>query len=136
MISRLRFLRTVWRLGPAAVADVAAYRLACRSGCYRYFMPVQRWNGGGEFFTPSPAPSPELPQKSRRALLERANALLDGELEFYSNVRKRVGSPPDWFLDSFSGSRLAAEGHWSTIDEFSSGDVKNVWEASRLEWVP
>lgn len=136
MISRLRLvLPTLWRLGPVAVAYVAAYRLACRCGLYRHWLPVQQWDGGGDFFAPTPIPPPTLALPSREALLARAERLLAGELDYFSSAGKKIGNPPDWFLDPFSGSRLSHEGHWSAYAEFAAGGIKNVWEASRFEWV-
>jgi hypothetical protein len=137
MISRLRLLLpTLWRLGPGAVAHVAAYRLACVSGIYRYWLPLRHWSEAGEFFSPTTAAPPALSQPSREVVVNRAERLLTGELDYFSWTPKNIGNPPDWFLDPFSGSRLSHGGHWSTLDEFSAGDIKNVWEASRFEWVP
>lgn len=138
MIFRLRLvLSTLWRLGPGAVASVAAYRLACRCGLYRHWLPVQQWDGGGDFFALPATQPPALSLPSRKILLARAERLLAGELDYFSSISKKNGNPPDWFHDPFStGNRLAQEGHWSTLDDFSAGDIKNVWEASRFEWAP
>jgi hypothetical protein len=137
MIPRLRLLLpTLWRLGPVSVASVAAYRLSCRCGLYRYRLPVRHWKGEGEFFSPTPAQPPDISLPSRQALLGRAEKLRAGELYYFSNIPKKIGNPPDWFQDPFSGSRLPQDGHWSNLDEFSAGDIKKVWEASRFEWAP
>lgn len=137
MINRLRLvLPTLWRLGPGAVARVAAYRIAARVGLYRLLLPIRQWTAEGEFFTPTPVPPPVLTQTSRERLRLRAERLLAGKFEYFSSISKEIGNPPDWFLDPFSGGSLYQGGHWSTLDEFSSGDIKNVWEASRFEWAP
>lgn len=137
MIKRLRLvLPTLWRLGPGAVARVAAYRFAARVGLYRLLLPVREWTAEGQFFTPTPVPPPVLSQTSRELLHFRAESLLAGKFEYFSCISKEIGNPLDWFLDPFSGGRLSQGGHWSSLDEFSSGDIKNVWEASRFEWAP
>jgi hypothetical protein len=137
MITRLRLLLpTLRRLGFGAVASVAAYRLACRFGLYRHWLPVRQWQGGGDFFAPSVLPAPALSPTSRATILARADKVLAGELVYFSSIGKKIGNPPDWFEDPFSGGQLSQEGHWSALDEFSTGDIKNVWEASRFEWVP
>ena len=137
MKSRLRLLLpTLWRLGPFSVASVAGYRLACRLGAYRRLLPVGEWQPEGAFFAPAPALPPALRAEASRSLLERADALLEGELAYFSCLHGQVGNPPDWFLDPFSGARLDARGHWSALDEFGAGDIKKVWEASRFEWAP
>lgn len=137
MISRLRLvLPVLWRLGPGAVAGVAVYRLACRWGLYRLLLPVRHWKGNGDFYVPAAMSSPVLSQQYREILLDRAEHLLAGKLDYFSCSERKIGNPPDWFQDPFSGNRLSQEGHWSALDEFSGGDIKNVWEASRLEWAP
>lgn len=136
MISRLRLvLPTLWRLGFRAVANVAAYRLACRCGLYRYLMPVRQWHGEGDFFAPAPLPLLRLSPTVRETLLARIGRLLAGEIDYFSSISKYIGNPPDWFLDPFSDRQFSQKGHWSTIAEFAAGDIKNVWEASRFEWV-
>ena len=136
MISRLRLLLpTLWRLGPGSVASVAAYRLACRLGLYCHRFPVDKWDSDGDFYCPDKRIPPTLSRQSRESLLTQADRLLAGELCYFSGSLKGIGNPPDWFLDPFSGSQLCPDGHWSTLDEFSTGDIKNVWEASRFEWV-
>ena len=137
MMSRLRLvLPTLWRLGPVSVTNVAAYRLACRFGLYRRRLPVQQWDHEGAFFSPTPAPAPVLSPSSRRSLLDRAAGLQAGELDYFSSIRKKIGNPPDWFLDPFGDNRIAPDGHWSKLNEFAAGDIKKVWEASRFEWAP
>lgn len=137
MISRLfQVASSIWKLGPVAIGRVAAYRIACRSGLYRMLLPVQSWEGIGDFFAPSPLPPPSLSIESRRIHLDRANALLTGQFQYFSSTHYNLGIPPDWFLDPFSGTRLEAFDHWSRVNEFSTVDIKNVWEVSRFEWVP
>lgn len=137
MISGLRLiLPTLRRLGPGAVAAVAAYRLACLSGLYRYRLPAHFWSESGEFFAPSQLQPPVLSQTSRESLLAQSDSLLAGDLDYFSCIRKTIGNPPDWFLDPFSGNSFSQEGHWSTLNEFAAGDIKIVWEASRFEWAP
>lgn len=137
MSPRGLLIPTLWKLGPGSLARVGLYRLACRCGIFRHIMPMRPWEGGKEpFFAPSPVPCPDISQTSAKLHLDRATALLIGELDYFSNGLKKIGSPPDWFLDPFTGTRLPGGGHWTRLNEFSGGDIKNVWEASRFEWVP
>ena len=45
---------------------------------------------------------------------------------------------PDWFAVYFAGKRVGEipqkNVHWSRISDFSSGDIKGVWELSRFAW--
>lgn len=137
MTSRICLLvKTSLRLGLGPVARVAAYRFACKSGLYRRLLPQKQWEGDREFFVRKPGPLLAWPEAQRPVVLERAHALLEGEMQYFSDATKKVGAPPDWFLDPFSATRLASAGHWSDCREFSGGDIKNVWEASRFEWAP
>lgn len=130
------YLQTLYKLGVTSVLHVALYRLACRCGLYRRLLPVQPWYGGCVFFNPIPKEPPVILYTSREALLTSADHLLEGDFEYFSGLRHRTGNPPDWFLDPNSGDRLLHYGHWSTFDEYSACDIKNVWEISRFEWVP
>ena len=129
-------LKTFWKLGLTSVTHVATYRTACKIGLYRLLLPIRHWGDGSSFYFPAPSPPPSISSESRVILLERAEALLNGNLSYFSDELKQVGSPPDWFLDPFSGNRVSPDGHWSKLNEFSAADIKTVWEASRFEWVP
>lgn len=129
-------LKTSFRLGFRSVARVTAYRVACRSGFYRYLLPQRGWNIGGTFFAPGAFAAAPFPEAQRRLVLERASSILAGKLPYYSSSVKQVGSPPDWFFDPFAGTRLLPHGHWSDCGVKPGGDIKNVWEASRFEWAP
>lgn len=134
---RLRVaLSTLWLLGPGAVAHVVAYRLACRFRLYQLRLPLKRWEGGGKFYSPLYAPAPPDAHRWREAILGRADRLVAGELVYFSRFSRKIGSPPDWFLDPFSNEHVSAADHWSQLDEFCGGDIKIVWEASRFEWAP
>lgn len=139
MIARLPLvLKTCRKLGLLSIVRVINYRVACKSGLYQLLQPVQRWQGVNAFFEPSavPATLPGLPSPCRDAITARAMSMLEGHMDYFSYHRRQIGSPPDWFLDPFSGKQLLHKGHWSKLDEFSGADIKNVWEASRFEWAP
>lgn len=132
----LQISKTCRSIGMRSVGRVVLYRLACRSGAYRLLLPVRALDGGPFFRAGALAAPPLLTPRSQAVLLERSEALLRGELEFFSRHLMQVGAPPDWFLDPFSGNRIARHGHWSRLDEFASADIKTVWEPSRCEWAP
>ncbi len=129
-------LKTFWKLGITSITQVAVYRAACKIGLYRHILPIRNWDDNSLFFSPETLPAPSISSESKVILFERADALLIGNMCYFSNELKQVGSPPDWFLDPFSDNRLSPVGHWSKLKEFSATDIKTVWEASRFEWVP
>ena len=107
-------LKTFWKLGITSIVHVAAYRAACKFGLYRLLLPIRHWSDGSVFYSPESSPAPSISSESRIILLERAGALLNGNISYFSDKMKQVGSPPDWFLDPFSGDRISFVGHWST----------------------
>lgn len=89
------------------------------------YVEWRREHGGRFFFT-------DLPPASVSAI-EEAERILGGEWRYFGHQLMTVGFPPDWHLNPFTGSRLPADRHWTTIsDAGESGDIKLVWEASRF----
>ena len=76
--------------------------------------------------------------RSGNCIIE-ADSLLAGIFRFFSHHNIKTGFPPDWFLNYFQeDSGYPPEDrkkHWSEIDDFSSGDIKAVWELSRFSFV-
>lgn len=75
---------------------------------------------------------------TQSALIEKAERLLQGQMELYGHAWRQVGSPPDWFRDPWTGTTWAAAvNHWSTVREFPAAgtDIKSIWEMSRFSWM-
>lgn len=131
----LLLARTLPRLGWHNIMAVAAYRLACRVGWYRWRMPIISLDSEPLYQGAAPPDNP--PRLSASATLDAAERALQGELVYFSHTNHIVGSPPDWFLDPYSAQRAqGTERHWSAISDFGSGvtDIKVIWEPSRWEW--
>ncbi len=90
---------------------------------------VPRWAGGGG------APSGPAAAATRQ-LLECAEALLDsGKWAVFGATADLSGAAPDWFLDPVTGRRAPSDAPWFQVryrDEHVVGNVKAVWEISRL----
>lgn len=100
-----------------------------RVGWYIKTQPIER-PVTGPFFTGMFAnPSPKL------TCSEDASLLLEGKVRFFSNQLFDVDNPPNWFIDPESGHAFPNDGHWSSLDDFSNGDIKLVWETSRFQWL-
>jgi len=100
------------------------------------WFPVQIFESGKNFFPPSNSKTPS-PIKWTNQLLESAEKLLAGQLRYYAFHWKKVGKPPNWFLNPFNGEIfLFPQKHWTQLPDFNStvGDIKNIWEASRFNW--
>lgn len=67
--------------------------------------------------------------------LAEAEDLQEGVFRYFSIHRRSLGTPPDWFLNTWTGQRLDSTSHWSRIGDFGAGDIKIVWEPSRFAFV-
>lgn len=116
-------------LGPANVLRVALYRFALRnpaSAIRRLAAPVPQ----GPFLAaaaPQDAPAPASTDWQ-----DKARYFGHHEIALETDM-------PDWFANPFNGERVTEpQRPWWTIADFNRqlGDIKTVWEASRLDWAP
>ena len=87
------------------------------------------------FFSVAERRSSPLPQNGE--LIRDADALREGILSCFSYHRRKIGNPPQWFRNPFTGQGVRnPRVHWTEISDFAAaaGDIKCVWEASRCEW--
>lgn len=113
------------RLGLANIARVATYRLGLKSGLH----PVQRLSASvaqPPFFRAVDVPR-------QRAEPNRA---WDERLWWFGyHSAPLPDTPPDWFANPFSSSVQPGAGRdWWTISDFGAGDIKGLWELSRMDW--
>ncbi len=128
---------TVRRLGFANVITVALYRLALRSGLIERTLPIGKSWCQPLFRAAPHHPMANIDNINCSLIITHADRLLEGQLDYFSNKFKLVGSPPNWFLNPFNGQYLkASQRHWSRINDFDTGvgDIKVIWEASRFTW--
>jgi len=82
-----------------------------------------------------PGTAERVPPAARDAILADAGRLLAGEWEMLGVVRTDM-KDPDWFHDPSTGRRSAPEAYAFRLDQRSEeqvGNIKQVWEASRLQ---
>ncbi len=60
---------------------------------------------------------------------------MSGEFPFFEHAWIPCGRLPDWHRNPLTGQQAPADGHWSRLSEFGSGDIKLVWELSRFGFV-
>ena len=89
-----------------------------------------------QFSSPLPPGSAALvPGQARDAVVAAADQLLAGEWEMLGTVRADM-KQPDWFYDPVTGRRSAPDAlafRLNHRDEAVVGNVKQVWEVSRLQ---
>jgi hypothetical protein len=125
MSRRLTQAKTYARLGPTSIARVAAYRLGLKSGLH----PVQRLVAPVAqlpFFRGVDAPS----QKAE------PNRTWNNSLWWFGwHSAQLPKTPPDWFANPFSNTvQPDATRDWWRIPDFGTGDIKGLWELSRMDW--
>lgn len=73
-----------------------------------------------------------------RPYLERADAVLRGELDVFVRAAVAIGNPPDWLRDPLTGTRLPLEhgASMAIVGRAERFDIKGVWEPARHQQWP
>ncbi|MFC5996702.1 alginate lyase family protein [Pseudonocardia hispaniensis] len=133
------YLRRLSRMGPREI--VGRVETAVR---------VQRWRRMPPTRGGSPGPVPRrfaavlapsvlaaVPEAARARLLGTADRLMDGDAELLGHRRADLVSP-DWSFDPRTGRRAPADAYAFDIsyrDEQVVGDIKQIWELSRHQYL-
>lgn len=126
MTSARSKIHTYARLGPTSIARVAAYRLGLKSGRH----PVQR--------LAAPVAQPPFFRAIDAASLKaEPNRAWDDRLWWFGQHSAPLpDGPPDWFANPFCDApQPDASLDWWRIPDFGTGDIKGLWELSRMDWV-
>lgn len=95
-------------------------------------------NGSRRFDATLPAPALSLiPAGSAESVLAAADEILDGRWRVLGIARRDLKAP-DWFFDPVTGRRAPQGAYCFGIDyraESVTGNVKQIWELSRLQHV-
>jgi len=129
-------LNTFLRLGLKNIFFVFIYRIKKKMGYYEKTMPI------GTPYTLFLESWPEtvipnLSEQTQKVILNSANRQIKGQVCYFSHAWFDIGSPPDWFKNPFQNKRCQNyKKHWSKLADFSDeiGDIKVIWETSRLAW--
>ncbi|GAA4661949.1 alginate lyase family protein [Streptomyces chumphonensis] len=129
------YLRRLSRMGPREVGGRVADTVRRR-----------RWRSSppgcpdvtGARFTAAlpPGAAASVPPDAAKRLLAHADRLMEGHAEFFGVPREDM-TDPDWFFDPKTGRR-APEGYAFDVpyrDEETIGDVKQIWEPSRHQYL-
>lgn len=131
------YFSTVKKLGYFNVLSVLVYRIFIKSFIAKLVFPQK--NGKtftGSFFEDSNKNRISILNDS--VIIQHADSILDGNILYYSYHLFNVGQIPNWFRNPFNEeSYKGADQHWTKLNDFDSkiGDIKNVWELSRFNWL-
>jgi hypothetical protein len=116
---------------------VAFYKLSLKSGLLKARFPIRSLDFGLDFFQVIPN------EKGNNVInpqqIDTAKRLIQGEFRFYGFHSVSLGNPPNWFLNPFNAQIFQnVDKHWTEIPDFDYkiGDIKNIWESARFDWVP
>jgi hypothetical protein len=121
-------LKTYWKLGLSNLFLVSFYRFQLKTSWFKYVLPISK-PVVGDFFSGSLISNVDINHP------KDASLLLEGKMRYFSRQLFNVESPPNWFIDPESNDIFPSNRHWSDIDDFSNGDIKLAWEASRFQWL-
>jgi len=131
------YITIIPKLGWCNVFYNIWYRISLRLGIRRFFFPLRVLPYSSDFLGAGPLRQ-DYPSQLRELLIADADKIISGHLKYYSRHWMKTGNPPDWFLNPFNGIHNPdSKKHWTQVSEFGTkaGDIKNIWEASRFEWV-
>jgi hypothetical protein len=135
VIGSLDKVRTAYRLGPANILRVLAYRTAVRTGFYRRSLPAGRPISGA--FIAFAAGAGQPPEGSTDDYWKaQAELVMAGRLRPFSDQIRDCGFPPDWGSNVITGNAaVASDLHWTRMAPMGrpGDDVKGYWELSRFD---
>ncbi|MER5375834.1 alginate lyase family protein [Streptomyces sp. NPDC002553] len=129
------YLRRLSRMGPAEVAGRVSDTVRRRR--WRSAPPDCPRVTGARFTAVLPAGTvAEVPPDAVKRLVAEADRLMDGHAEYFGVVRDDMADP-DWSWDPKTGRR-APQAYAFDVpyrDEEAVGDIKQIWEPSRHQYL-
>ena len=133
--AKVIFLKTLLRLGILNLLRNGWYRLLIRSGWVRNRLPVSDVLICDEYLL-------SVSEGSNCKVVESfappcwVEDVSKGFIPFFSHALHKVGRPPDWFFDPYSGRHFQECClHWTELLQDSDLDIKLIWEPSRFDWL-
>lgn len=113
------------------------YRFSISIGLRKFFFPTKKRNIQIEKIFNKSQKFDCYNKKWKSYHINKANHLLDGNIEYFFNEKKNIGYPPNWFKNPYTGEILKNNFHWVETKEFdlNTGDIKILWEVSRFYWL-
>lgn len=137
MKKAILYSSTILKLGIKNVLYIIWYRLTLKIGLRKRWFPITTISFKDVFFNPSKIRQ-DYPEEWKTPLLDSANKILNGKLEYYSFHWKTIDRPPNWFINPFNSKTYPNNHlHWTCLPDFHPevGEIKNIWEASRFNWI-
>ena len=132
------FLWVIPKLGILNIFSVFIYKVKCKISYYSYKYPLVPYIEKGPMFINNNIKiRQKISSESIAAITKKAENIIKGSFQYFSNKSYYLGSPPNWFLDPINNKNINnTKIHWSKLNEFSDQvlDIKIIWEPSRFDW--
>ena len=137
MYKLIIFAKTLFRLGLINVIYVFCYRISTGFQLNKILFRQRSIQTNGMMFYSGSLKSDDL-IKWKGPIINEAEKIIKGQINYYGFHRKNLGKIPDWFFNPFNSTRYRNyHKHWLKLTDFDqdTGDIKNIWEASRFNWI-
>jgi len=131
------YIKTIKKIGLFNVLSVLLYRLFIQSFLVKLIFPQKGIKKLGQVFVPI-SHSNKISNIKYSKIIQNADSIVNGTIMYYSHHLIDIGQVPNWFLNPFKGqSFVNQKGHWTKLNDFDAnlGDIKNIWELSRFNWL-
>jgi len=131
------YIRTIKKIGLFNVLSVLLYRIFLKSFLVKLIFPQKGIKKLGQVFDPI-THSNKISNIKYNKIIQNAESIINGTIMYYSHHLIDIGQVPNWFLNPFNGqSFINQKGHWTKLNDFDAnlGDIKNIWEISRFNWL-
>lgn len=128
-----RFLGMIWLI------HRIWYAIKKRSGYLKIIMPQKRWQENFPIYEcllalPKVTVDDFFSFKTiENDIIDMANDILLGKFQFFYTHKISCDFPPHWHKN-YLGQEVFPEVHWSQIQDFSSTDIKLIWELGRFSF--
>src|SRR5690606_15795882 len=117
------------------------YKLSLKIGIRKLWFPVDS-KLKGPFFKSSSDLLDLSQNEWKKSITKKGEELGDGIFTYFSFHKKKIPSSselvyiPNWFYNPFDHVTYNQQAkHWTDLSDFGEGDIKIIWELSRMDWV-
>jgi len=133
-------LKVIPKLGVLSFVYMIYYTFSLKLGLRKKrFKYAEYHNLASPFFLPNNFDIyKEVTENQSKKVVEQAENIIANQFVYYSNDSFNIENTSYWFYDPYIQKELIMQPkHWCYINEFdlNTGDIKNLWELSRFDWV-
>jgi hypothetical protein len=137
---KLIYFKTIYKLGFINLLRVLWYRIISSHWIGEQLFPSKKIKVKSSGYFPSQPDSNinKIAFEDMDLILLEAEKILQNGILSYSYTRTDKDGIPNWFINPFNGeSYPSVMDHWTKLSDFNAaiGDIKNIWEASRFNWL-